>query len=51
MTVYDLICELETLADDGYGFNQVEIERVGPLIGVFKLDDTDPKTPLMLMGT
>lgn len=51
MTVYDLICELEMLADDGYGFNQVEIGSVGSLIGVFKFDDADPKSPIMLMGT
>ena len=48
MTVYELIFQLEQLAEEGYKFNQVEIDDAGPLISVFKSNAADPNSPVIL---
>ena len=50
MTVYELIFYLEQMAEEGYKFNQVEIDGAGPLISVFKSNAADPKSPVMLVS-
>ncbi len=50
MTVYELIFHLEQLVEEGYKFNQVEIDGAGPLISVFKSNAVDSTSPVMLVG-
>ena len=50
MTVYELIFQLEELAEKGYKFNKVEIEGTGALVNVFKYDCNDSNSPVILLG-